>query len=73
VSYTNNSQTITYDIKVENEAINNDTFVITGTGSGYGSLGSSSGQWAVSYYDALIGGSDITAQVVSGTPGLKRS
>ncbi|MBI5778799.1 MAG: hypothetical protein HZA49_05030, partial [Planctomycetes bacterium] len=63
----NNSQTITYQIRIANDGLNDDTFTITGTGGGYGSGGASSGLWNVAYYDALTGGVDITSQIINGT------
>ncbi|MEW6026496.1 MAG: hypothetical protein AB1599_04285, partial [Planctomycetota bacterium] len=62
LKYVNNSQTITYHIKIENDGLNDDTFIITGWSGG------ASGSWNVAYYDALAGGVDITSQIISGTP-----
>ena len=47
--------TATYHIRVENDGNNADTFAVTGTGGAT--------DWTVTYYDALVGGSDITGSV----------
>jgi len=52
---TNNSQLITYYIKVENDGNVNNKFTITGTASG--------GGWWITYYDATTAGTDITSNV----------
>ncbi len=50
-----NNVTATYEIKIENDGNVSDTFTVTGLAGGSG--------WTVTYYDALAGGTDITAQV----------
>ncbi|MCK4533262.1 T9SS type A sorting domain-containing protein [bacterium] len=50
-----NDATATYHIRLENDGNTSDTFVVTGTGG--------VSDWTVNYYDALSGGSDITADV----------
>ncbi|MFH1228712.1 MAG: CFI-box-CTERM domain-containing protein [Planctomycetota bacterium] len=52
----NNTVTLTYYVKIENDG-NTDGFKVTGSGSGNG--------WSVTYYDALAGGADITANIIS--------
>lgn len=45
-----------YSLRVENDGTRTERFIITGDAGGWG--------WTVKYYDALIGGNDITAQVI---------
>jgi len=46
-----------YDIKVQNDGNNDDSFKVTGSAG--------DGNWTVTYYDALSGGTDITSAVTS--------
>ncbi|MBI5778634.1 MAG: hypothetical protein HZA49_04160, partial [Planctomycetes bacterium] len=48
---------VTYYIRVENDGNSDDVFSVTGTGS-------NPGNWAITYYDAETGGSNITSQVI---------
>ncbi|MDI6788599.1 MAG: hypothetical protein QME51_09535, partial [Planctomycetota bacterium] len=50
---------VTYYIKLENDGNASDTFSITGPGS-------VANNWLVSYYDASLGGADITTQITGG-------
>lgn len=45
-----------YHIKLQNDGRSPDTFLVTGAGSGDG--------WRVRYYDALVEGAEVTAEVV---------
>ncbi len=49
------SQTAVYELKIQNDGNVSDSFTITGPAGGSG--------WTVTYYNALSGGSDITAQI----------
>ena len=53
----NNTVTLSYHIKIQNDG-NTTAFNVLGV--------SSSGGWNIAYYDALDGGNDITANVISG-------
>ena len=52
-------------LKAENDGNLPDTFTVSSPGLGSSAV--SAGGWTVAYYDAVTGGSDITAQVVAGT------
>jgi len=54
----NNNVTATYEIKVENDGSEPDSLTVIGTAGDAG--------WTVNYFDALAGGTDITAQVTGG-------
>ncbi|MEW6026728.1 MAG: right-handed parallel beta-helix repeat-containing protein, partial [Planctomycetota bacterium] len=54
----NNNATVSYHVRIQNDGNVNETISITGTGGGNG--------WTVTYYNAPSGGTDITAQVLSG-------
>lgn len=48
--------TVTFNVRIQNDGDVNDNFNVTGTGSGSG--------FTVTYFDALAGGNDITAAVI---------
>ena len=54
----NNNVTATYEIRIENDGSEPDSFTVTGTAG--------DASWTVNYFDALAGGTDITAQVTGG-------
>ena len=53
-----NDVTAIYHIRIENDGNSSDTFVVTGNGG--------DADWTVTYYDALVAGSNITGSVTGG-------
>lgn len=63
--YAEAGATAVFDVRVQNDGFNADTFKVTGPAGGSG--------WTVTYYDALTGGNNITSSVTGSgwtTPSL---